>query len=108
MARMSKVGSAHTTVTNVDGVITTTYHATEVCQIDTDKRTIRLRSGGYLSVTTKARINQTINQYLGYGCAVSLYQDRGDWFVMTPDGVIPFEENMTIRYDQPEATDTPE
>ena len=104
MARTNMVGKTATTVTNVNGIISTIYHNTNVIRIDTNTKEITLNSGGWRSNTTKLRINQTVNQYLGYGCNVSVYQDDYDWFVITPAGVIPFEDRMKFSYAEPEVS----
>ena len=47
-----------------------------------------LRSGGWYTVTTKARINAFT--------PVSVRQRQHEWFVTTPDGVVPFRDGMRI------------
>lgn len=99
MARMDKVGTHATTVTKKDGVITTSYHQTDVISIDTNKRQITLDSGGYDTATTKTRINQTINQYLGWECKAGVYQHKRVWYVIDGHGEKHFfEDGMTITY----------
>lgn len=63
-------------------VIALQYHATHVISWHSDG-TITLRTGGYQTVTTKARINA----YSPH----SVYQDNGLWYIR-PHGV-PFDEN---------------
>lgn len=71
------------------------YHDTVVVSRDANGL-VTLDSGGYRTVTTKLRMNQTSNQYgLGY----SVFQKAGDWFVCVGrdwDHRIPFTDGMTI------------
>lgn len=76
MGRMNKIGTAATSVKTENGVTTVRYHQTDVVEF-TDT-TIILRTGGWKSVTTKARMNQTSNVFdLGYG----VFQKDRIWFV---------------------------
>lgn len=80
MATMSKVGKTATTVRKADGVLSVVYHSTEVVKAN-DDGTITLNTGGWRTVTTKARMNQAANQF-GLGFQVS--QEDFEWFVRVP------------------------
>lgn len=67
-----------------DGSIAVKYHDTDVFTWLPDGA-IRLNSGGFRTVTTKARINE----YLPQGMA--LYQERGIWYLSLGDPY-PFSE----------------
>ena len=54
---------------------------------------IVLDSGGWLTVTTKERINR----YLPSG--YSLYQEKGIWIVCGEDWEVPFEDGMVLPAD---------
>ena len=70
------VGTHKTTVSTSDGVTRVTYHSTDVVTFDAEK--ITLDSGGWLTATTKKRINQASDQFdLGY----HVYQLGGAWLV---------------------------
>ncbi len=76
MAQQHTIGKSNTTVKTVNGVTTVTYHATAVVRFDA--KTITLDTGGWNTVTTKTRMNQTSNQFdLGF----TVYQKDGIWSV---------------------------
>jgi len=67
------------------------YHNTEVVKWDDSK--IILNSGGWKTVTTKARINQaSFENNLG----ISVSQVDSNWYVFKGSEVIPFTDGMTI------------
>jgi hypothetical protein len=64
------------------------YHATAVVTIH-NNGDVTLRTGGWRTATTKARMNQAANQFrLGF----TVYQSRFDWFVRVADTDIPFDD----------------
>jgi hypothetical protein len=82
MGQMQRVGSRHTTVVRrADGVLRVTYHNTDVVTVHANG-SITLDTGGWKSVTTKARMNQAANQY---GLNFRVHQDDFAWFVTTFD-----------------------
>ena len=92
MTQMMEVRGRSTRVFTDDGKTIIQYHATRVVEFTPD--TITLRSGGYETFTTKARMNQAAHQYsLGY----SVYQARRIWYVTTPAGEFPFTNGMQIN-----------
>lgn len=90
----NKIGKTATKVT-INGTSTEVkYHATVVVKFDENE--IILNSGGWRTVTTKSRMNQTSNEFnLGFG----VYQRKGDWFVDSKgcDEPIPFEDGMKLE-----------
>lgn len=65
------------------------YHSTNVIQ--SNGETITLRNGGWMTATTKKRINQ----FLPDGW--HLYQQKHAWFLSSPSGeVLNFEDGMQI------------
>jgi len=92
MANQFKIGKGNTTVAATNGVTLVTFHQTVV--VSFDQKIITLNSGGWLTATTKTRINQTANQFdLGF----NVYQDKGKWFVKFNNETIPFADNMTFE-----------
>lgn len=77
MTQQHKIGKTATTVaTDSNGVTRVTYHQTVV--VTFDDKTITLDHGGWMSNTTKTRMNQTANQFdLRFG----VYQDDYKWFI---------------------------
>jgi hypothetical protein len=72
-------GARATTVVCTNGRIAVTYHSTLVVEATPDS--VTLDSGGWLTATTKTRMNQTSNQFdLGY----HVYASKGLWHVSYP------------------------
>jgi hypothetical protein len=87
-----KIGNNTYIVTNVDGGggYSIVLHRTPIVTYHPDGR-ITLRSGGFQTVTTKARMNEVLPG------DIRVYQERHDWFVNTPYGTIPFYDGMVIE-----------
>jgi len=67
------------------------YRGTDFVSFDAN--TITLRSGGWLTATTKTRMNQASNQFdLGY----SVFQKNFEWFVRLEGRNLEFVDGMTI------------
>lgn len=76
MGQMYKVGSHATSIEEIDGVTTITYHETPVVRFN--ENSIVLDSGGWLTHTTKARMNQASREFeLDY----MVYQSSFKWYV---------------------------
>lgn len=93
MAQQHQVGRTATTISTEDGETRVTYHSTAVVKF-TAKR-VTLNSGGWMTATTKTRMNQASRQFgLGY----SVFQKMYVWYVRLPDGSgVPFEDGMTFK-----------
>lgn len=77
MASMQTIGKTATTIrTDPNGWTNITYHATTV--VTFNNRYVILRTGGWRTATTKARMNQASNQY-GLGYQVSQMDFK--WYV---------------------------
>lgn len=88
MGRMDKIGRRDTTVWVDDqGWTNVRYHNTVVVRFN--RGHIELDTGGWQTATTKARMNQTANQY---GLDFYVFQTAFKWFVQ-PKGMklIPFD-----------------
>lgn len=74
-----------------DNQVAMYYHNTPVVTWSKDK--VELNSGGYRSVTTKARINQGLIGYRAY-----VYQHKHLWYLHCQDGnvTIPFTDGIAI------------
>ena len=100
MSRSDKVGKTATKVfiDESDNSFNVKYHNTIVWKRRADG-VIVLNSGGWRTVTTKARMNQAFNQY--EGGAYQVYQEKGEWFVQRlPHGSaqpMPFDDHMVIN-----------
>ena len=80
---------SETLVDQYDGDIHVRYHDTDVVVFGVD--TITLSSGGFKTVTTKARINACLS-----GTGWRLCQTKKEWFVERDGLIIPFHDGMTI------------
>jgi len=95
MASQQKIGKVATSVKrDADGTLRVTYHHTHVVTVDSNGR-ITLDHGGWMSATTKTRMNQASNQLsLGY----VVYQKKRKWFVAIDGSELPFDHTpMVVR-----------
>ena len=96
MANQSRIGTHATTVArDSDGVLRVTYHSTPVVTVYPNGRIV-LDHGGYMSPTTKTRMNQAANQ-LSLGFRV--YQQDFDWHILIDGHDLEWghERRRTIR-----------
>lgn len=85
MPSVNKLSSYRTTITARNGNTCITYVSTVIVEFDAE--CVILRTGGYKSVTTKRKMNQTSNQF---NLPYSVFQKAGDWYVSTSAGTFPF------------------
>ncbi len=87
MSQQSKIGTRATTVhTNEQGQTQVIYHTTAA--VNFNPKLIILNHGGWMTNTTKTRMNQASVQFsLGY----HVYQDNFDWWVIFKGEHLPFE-----------------
>lgn len=91
MSQQMKLGRCATKVATVDGTTVIRYHSTDVVQFS--ESYIFLNSGGWLTNTTKTRMNQASNQFgLGY----HVYQKDFTWYVNYKDQDIKFFDGMEL------------
>ena len=97
MSKSDTVGSHKTAIYQTEQHMTAVrYHQTEVVQFD--QNLIVLHSGGWQSVTTKLRMNQTSNQF---GLGFSVYQKNFEWFVDYNGQKLEFYDGMIITRTNP-------
>lgn len=98
MGQMQRIGKHATTVKVEQGVGRVTYHDTDV--VVWNEKIVTLNTGGWRTATTKARMNQTSNQFgLGY----QVYQEKGEWYIWFPGTdreEIPFEGYNWVMFDR--------
>ena len=91
MSQTQTVGKHATAIHGANGYQIVTYHKTNVVKWNTDQ--IILDTGGWKTVTTKMRMNQTSNQFdLGY----HVHQTKGRWYVEFENDEIPFDGNYVV------------
>ena len=65
----------------LDGSLETVrYHDTYIVKVDV-LGNVTLNTGGWLSVTTKRKINAAIEEFNLFNCHVSVFQQHGKWFI---------------------------
>lgn len=95
MSRTNTLGKTATSVRTDNDGTHVRYHRTDV--VTFTPSTITLRTGGYRTVTTKRRMNQAAQQF---GLAYSVYQNRFDWYVCTPDGRTLDFDGETLTFER--------
>lgn len=94
MGQMNRIPSNNTTIATTGGITRVTLHGT--CVVEFDAVRITLRTGGYDTVTTRARMNQASNQFgLGYSVA----RDKGRTYVRR-NGKPTFELDEVATFDR--------
>jgi hypothetical protein len=99
MAQQMKVGKHKTRIVRDNGVTSCYYHNTRVASIDHLTGKITLNSGGYMTNTTKTRINQFLAEYCGLA-NTKVYQKDYNWYVTQTvrghTGTRDFSDGMVI------------
>ena len=85
------MGKYQTSIYSSDGFTNVRYFDTIVVSFSTTE--IHLNSGGWMTVSTKTRMNQTSNQY---GLGFSVFQKDFKWFVSYNGKVRPFSDGMIL------------
>ena len=90
MGQMTKVRGRATKIEKDENTTRVIYHDT--CVVKFDDKKVRLDSGGWKTVTTKARMNQASYEFkLGY----RVFQKNWEWFVELPNGkIVSFIDDM--------------
>ena len=91
MARMTRLGKLATTITHSGDETIVSFHSTQVVKFTS--KTITLNSGGWLTATTKVRMNQASYEFnLDY----MVFAEKGIWRVSYDGKIIPFKDGMVI------------
>lgn len=103
MGKLDQIGTHKTSIyTDSDGSLCVKYHATVVAKRDARGK-ITLNSGGWRTVTTKARMNQALWQWSPAGSTYYVHQIKGEWFVGVHKGhgvherVCEFYDGVTVQ-----------
>lgn len=95
-ASQKKFKGVATTVIAEEGVVKGVYHGTIVCQLREEGKLLVLNSGGWLTNTTKARMNAFSRQYCDG--KYSVRQVKGEWIVTVLGQCDrPFADGMIIK-----------
>lgn len=92
MPQIQTIGKHKTTVKTTNGETVVRYHETDVVVFN--DIVIQLNSGGWMTATTKLRMNQASNQFnLGY----RVFQKDHVWYVTLPSGkTLEYIDGFTI------------
>lgn len=63
MAQTSRISKNNTVVLNENNVTTVILHQTRVVTVDYNERKITFNTGGWMTATTVARMNQAMNEF---------------------------------------------
>ncbi len=74
-----------------DGSYTIRLHATDIITYDAKTNIYTLNSGGWDTMTTRARINEFLP------CNIGIHRIKGVTYIRTPDKEIVFEDGIQIR-----------
>lgn len=91
MVQQHKVSGVATSVRTEGGTTIVRYHNTDVVKFNSER--ITLDSGGWMTSTTKTRMNQASNEY---GLGFNVHQDDGKWFVRHGGEHVPFRDGMVL------------
>jgi hypothetical protein len=92
VGRARKIGNNTVRYTRPNGDDVIRLHRTDIVTRKPDGSVI-LNSGGWRTVTTKARLNE-------YVSSVAIYQKDHEWFICNRGdwaGAIPFEDGCTVN-----------
>ena len=92
MSQTNVVGTHKTSIfTDDDGFTKVVYHSTPVVKFNQSE--IRLDSGGWMTNTTKLRMNQASNQFkLGF----NVYQKNYEWFIDYIGKTFNYSDGITL------------
>ena len=91
MSRTYSIGTHKTNVYTEEGMTCVKYHQTNVVKFNHEK--IILNSNGSGTVTTRARMNQTSNQFnLGY----QVFQRDFAWYVDFKGETLDYHDHMVL------------
>lgn len=80
------------TMVTIDGEVKTLrYHNTDVVKVD--ESIVAVKSGGWETTTTKKKINLA---FALFGIEASVYQSKGDWYLVANGQTMPFTNGMTF------------
>ena len=91
MARVDRIGKHETAIIRDNGSVKVKYHYTNV--VEFSPSSIILRNNGYLTTTTKLRMNQTSNHFnLGF----YVYQQDYEWFIVYQGKTYDFYDGIEL------------
>jgi hypothetical protein len=92
---MRKLSNYATTIGHEQGCQYVQYHATKIVEWNSD--VIVLRDGGWQSVTTKRKMNQTA---MMFGLGFTVFQIKGSWYVSYEGKTLGYYSGMRLHRQQ--------
>ena len=87
----------NTTIYNDNGTTKVILYSTKIVEWNHNRDSIILNNGGWMTVTTKKRMNQVAEQFdLGF----TVYQKDFEWYVVLNGQTLPFENGMELRKEE--------
>ena len=87
----------NTTIYNDNGTTKVILYSTKIVEWNHNRDSIILNNGGWMTVTTKRRMNQVAEQFdLGF----TVYQKDFEWYVVLNGQTLPFENGMELRKEE--------
>jgi len=87
----------NTAIYSDNGTIKVILYSTKIVEWNHNRDSIILNNGGWMTVTTKRRMNQVAEQFdLGF----TVYQKDFEWYVVLNGQTLPFENGMELRREE--------
>ena len=87
----------NTAIYSDNGTIKVILYSTKIVEWNHNRDSIILNNGGWMTVTTKRRMNQVAEQFdLGF----TVYQKDFEWYVVLNGQTLPFENGMELRKEE--------
>ena len=84
----------NTAIYSDNGTTKVILYSTKIVEWNHNRDSIILNNGGWMTVTTKRRMNQVAEQFdLGF----TVYQKDFEWYVVLNGQTLPFENGMELR-----------
>ena len=84
----------NTTIYNDNGTTKVILYSTKIVEWNHNRDSIILNNGGWMTVTSKRRMNQVAEQFdLGF----TVYQKDFEWYVVLNGQTLLFENGMELR-----------
>ena len=87
----------NTAIYSDNGTTKVILYSTKIVEWNHNRDSIILNNGGWMTVTTKKRMNQVAEQFdLGF----TVYQKDFEWYVVLNGQTLPFENGMELRKEE--------
>ena len=87
----------NTAIYSDNGTTKVILYSTKIVEWNHNRDSIILNNGGWMTVTTKRRMNQVAEQFdLGF----TVYQKDFEWYVVLNGQTLPFENGMELRKEE--------